>query len=465
MRSLFLKIFLWFWIVQILIGASMFAVMTVTRPEQGSPRWRAFVSDSLAWRTQAASAIYDRGGIEALRAYMGRSRNRGDISVTAYAMNGELLAGRPSNMARELALKAAGTSETVWDFSGERGMAARRSAPEAAHPMVLVARLRDNPRADGAWRDLTKPLRGGPIQLVILLALSGLVCYGLAHYLTSPAIKLRAATRQLANGDLGVRVGTQMGRRRDELADLGRDFDAMAEQIEGVMLSERRLLGDISHELRSPLARLNVALDLASQDADPATNIYLERIQRESERLNEMIGQLLALTRLESGESQTQRGPVDLTKLVTEVAADADFEAGSRNRRVEVSAEPCAINGSVGLLRSAVENIVRNAVRYTAEETTVLLTLKCEKQGSARYAVIQVRDHGPGVPPESLGKIFRPFYRVADDRDRKSGGTGLGLAITERAVRFHGGEITAVNAPGGGLLVEIRLPLSTGKTA
>jgi two-component system sensor histidine kinase CpxA len=297
---------------------------------------------------------------------------------------------------------------------------------------------------------------------------AGVVAYGLALYLTAPTVKLRQATRQLAGGDLSTRVGAKMGRRRDELADLGRDFDSMAERIEALMLTERRLLGDISHELRSPLARLQVALDLAFQTADEETRGFLERIERESGRLNTLIGQLLILTRLETAGTEAPRQRVDLTQLVNEVASDADFEARGAKRVVRVvSAEACWTTGNAELLRSAIENVVRNAVRYTREGTTVEITLRCDSKKNAdnrdqsqHRSVISVRDHGSGVPPEALQHLFRPFYRVADARDRQSGGVGLGLSITARAVRFHHGEVTARNIPEGGLLVEIHLPIA-----
>jgi two-component system sensor histidine kinase CpxA len=298
---------------------------------------------------------------------------------------------------------------------------------------------------------------------------AGIVAYGLALYLTAPTVKLRQATRQLASGDLSTRVGAKMGRRRDELADLGRDFDGMAERIEALMLTERRLLGDISHELRSPLARLQVALDLAFQTADAETRGFLERIERESGRLNTLIGQLLILTRLETAGTDAPRKRVDLTQLVNEIASDADFEATGAGRAVRVvSAQACWTTGNAELLRSAIENVVRNGVRYTREGTTVEITLQCEPQKPAAnsekavqaQSVISVRDHGPGVPPEALQHLFRPFYRVADARDRQSGGVGLGLSITARAVRFHHGEVAARNIPEGGLLVEIRLPIA-----
>jgi two-component system sensor histidine kinase CpxA len=311
--------------------------------------------------------------------------------------------------------------------------------------------------------------------LAALLAATG-VSYGLARYLTSPTARLRRAAQQMAEGDLSVRVAPQMGRRRDELADLGRDFDVMAERIQSLLASERRLLGDISHELRSPLARMQVALELAEQSADEHTREYLNRIEREGARLNDLIGQLLLLTRLETATGQANLETIDLADLIAQVAADADFEARRRHRSVRVRhSEPAQTSGNAELLRRAIENVARNAVRYTRENTVVEIALRCESasesgstpglgKGKGEIAVISVRDFGPGVPPESLEKLFDPFYRIAPARDRQSGGVGLGLSIAARALRFHGGQITAHNAEGGGLLVEMRLPVMNAES-
>jgi two-component system sensor histidine kinase CpxA len=279
--------------------------------------------------------------------------------------------------------------------------------------------------------------------------------------LTTPLFKLRTTTNQLAEGDFSARVGTKLAKRRDEIGELGRDFNTMAERLESMVKAQQRLLGDISHELRSPLARLGVALGLARKRSGADANGALDRIERESENLNEMISQLLTLTRLESGTDGRKRSNVDLDALVREVSEDADFEARSLNRSVQVvSSDKCSINGVEDLLRSAVENVVRNAVRFTPEGTAVEVALRKQNGSGDNYAVISVRDRGNGVPTESLEKIFRPFYRTEDARDRQSGGgSGLGLAITERAVRMHGGTVAATNAPEGGLSVEMRFHL------
>jgi len=314
------------------------------------------------------------------------------------------------------------------------------------------------------------------MHMAAMFLIGAAFCYWLAKYLTAPVTQLRKATNELASGNLAARVGPSLGKRRDELASLGSDFDLMAEQIESLLKAQRRLLGDISHELRSPLSRLNVALELARQRSGSEAMTALTRIQHEAENLNEMIGQLLALTRLETGDQEISKKSFDLRELVLDIAEDADFEARSRNRSVRVdSSRRCIIVGSEQLLRPAIENVVRNAVQHTAEKTEVEIKIKPHAKSSGPTgatvevqnvregtAEITVRDHGEGVPENALSEIFRPFYRVDDARDRESGGTGLGLAITERAVRLHRGNVTALNAPDGGLSITISLPLGDG---
>jgi two-component system sensor histidine kinase CpxA len=233
----------------------------------------------------------------------------------------------------------------------------------------------------------------------------------------------------------------------------------MAEQIESLISSQRRLFADISHELRSPLARLTVALGLTRLHANPESTSGLDRIELEAGRLNTLIESLLRLARLEGGSELLEGEPVMLHRLVSDVAADANFEAQSRNRHVRLtSADACVISGNKQLLRSAVENVIRNAVNYTSEGSDVQIALQELPSNGSGTALISVRDHGQGVPEESLADIFLPFYRVGDARDRTSGGSGLGLSITDRAIRLHGGSVRAVNCPDGGLLIELRLP-------
>jgi two-component system sensor histidine kinase CpxA len=293
----------------------------------------------------------------------------------------------------------------------------------------------------------------------MIVAVGVLVCWWLAHYITSPVLHLQSAVREIAAGKLNTRVGAALGRRRDEIAALGHDFDHMAEHIETLMNVQRRLLQAISHELRSPLARMSVATGIGRQRSGPELQDSWDRIQKETDRLNEMISQLLTLTRLESETNVAARTGIELSMLLQEIVADADFEARSLERSVILaSSEPLLVNANVALLRSAVENVLRNAIRYTGEGTQIEVRLLAEVRKGFTTAVIQVADHGPGVPEPDVANIFRPFYRVADARERDTGGVGLGLAITDHAIRLHGGTVSARNSSPRGLIVELRLP-------
>ncbi len=289
------------------------------------------------------------------------------------------------------------------------------------------------------------------IRYAALLLTALLVCYALARYLSSPIQKIRRATQKLAEGELGTRVGDKVGNRRDELAVLAKDFDVMAERIESLITSQQRLSRDVSHELRSPLARMAVALELAKQRSNGETSPVLDRIEAETNRLNEMIGRLLTLSRLETGAQDFERTEIDLKALVEQTVSDADFEATAVGKSVRITnADLCSIVGSDELVSSAVENVLRNAVRYTRDGSTVDVSLT-RKNGQA---TVSVRDQGGGVPEEELTNLFRPFYRVGEARDRGSGGTGLGLAIAEQAIKAHKGRIRARNEDGG-LVVEM----------
>ena len=299
------------------------------------------------------------------------------------------------------------------------------------------------------------------MPLLIAMLISGIVCLMLARYLTSPISKLRKATNKLAAGDLSQRVSPLLGSRKDEIVDLANDFDHMAEQIQNLVTSHKQLLRDASHELRSPLARLQVALGLARQRNSQSSVEEFDRIEREAERLNELIGQLLSLARLETGNMPLQNETFDLTNLLESIAHDAAYEARARHRDVKlIHSVPVHINGNTMLLHSALENVIRNAIRYTDENTSVELSMSND---NADNVTIKIRDYGPGIPEDMLTQIFEPFVRVGEARDRTSGGYGLGLAIASRAISLHGGSITAHNESGKGMSINIELPIKKGR--
>jgi signal transduction histidine kinase len=456
MRSLFFRIFVSFWIATTLISVG-FALIYATQPSEARwHSWQSLHADAFHVRAQEeARAIASRGPAalpDAVAALMSReSRLRVFIVPDAGPPRDDLPLGAQNLGERALAL-----GRSLQD----RGESVAYFAEPLAPPFegnALVAEL-SRPSAL-LWYIGTDTL---PFRLLVILGVSGVVCYGLSRQLTRRLRTIREGSRRLAAGDLGVRIGPQLAESDDEASALARDLDQMAERIDALLGAQQRLLRDVSHELRSPLARLTIALELARQDAGKDASEYHDRIAREADLLGRLIGEILTLTRLE-GETDAQRqaGPLDLSALVREVAEDADFEARPSRRRVEVtSAGTLQLLGYAEVLRRAVENVVRNAVRFAPSESCVEVRLERAVLEGRAFAQVHVRDRGPGVPEGSLREIFQPFFRVSESRDRRSGGTGVGLAITERAVRLHGGSVMARNADDGGLIVSIALPLA-----
>jgi signal transduction histidine kinase len=291
------------------------------------------------------------------------------------------------------------------------------------------------------------------LLLVLALLSSGLVSYALAKAIARPVQKLRDATVALAEGDLSVRVAHSIGRRRDELGMLGRDFDSMAEKLQSAVEQQSELSRNISHELRSPLARMRVAVELAKRQAGDLAEF--DRLDIEAERLDELIGQILSYTRLDSGAGR-ESGPVDLADLIHEVAENVNYECQADEvRGIRVATridEAIVVNGHRDALMSAIENIVRNAVNHSPAGSEVTVRLARTDRG----ALIEVRDLGEGVATSDLARLFAPFFRTEASASRH--GTGLGLAIAARAVHLHRGEIAAQNHDDGGLVIRITLP-------
>jgi signal transduction histidine kinase len=282
--------------------------------------------------------------------------------------------------------------------------------------------------------------------IVLVISLMGWI---LAAHLAAPLRRLRRLVDQFGGGDLATRSHST---RKDEIGELSRSFDEMAGRIETLLSAERRLLQDVSHELRSPLTRLDVAVDLASTSDDPGE--YLVRIKRDIGRLTVLVNELLQLTRAEGDPSAQYFENLPLDELLDDLIEDCEMEAKSKGcSLVRTNAEPCSVNGQPELLRRAVENVLRNAIRHAPEKSAVEIGLVLVGD----VATVSVRDYGPGVPDDLLGAIFEPFVRVEGDRSRASGGVGLGLAIARRAIGLHRGTIKAQNA-NPGLLVQFEMP-------
>lgn len=450
--NLFLKIFLWFLAaISLMVGAVVFLNWTV-QTEPVVSRWRISVRNQTNIYAATAAQIYADQGERGLNEFLERIRQAETIGeVDIIGENGRAWLSEGVNVEnyRELVAKALLSDSVEIELTQpETALSSRQFALPNGERYVLIVAW-ERPRLTPFFGE--SPFRYLRYAGLFLTAL--LLCWALARYLSSPIGKLRRATQKLAAGDLTARVADQVGNRRDELAALAKDFDVMAERIESLITSQKRLSRDVSHELRSPLARMNVALEIARQKSNGETAQVLQRIENESQRLNEMISRLLTLSKLETGSQDFDRRELNLKSLVEQVAADADFEANAKGKSVKIlRADECRVLGSESLIQSAVENVLRNAVRYTKEGTEVEVSLS---NGDGN-AVVRILDHGGGVPEEELSNLFQPFYRVGEARDRGSGGTGLGLAIAEQAIRAHKGTIEARNTDDG-LEVEITL--------
>ncbi len=467
--SIFFKIFFWFWLAIILSGVTFYVLTTITQSstitrqiDRLSVHRRRLSGQSMLFFGEAAIRVYENHGPAALKTFSKNLEKKTGIHTFLFPGGFDAIESQETTFqAKIIADRSRRSRKAEFGAFQDIFLVAQPMTNELGRLYIVVGEIPGEP-PESAEPFYRLPEDFGTRSLITFI-IGGIICSWLAWHLTSPIRKLRKATQQFAEGDLTTRVRPELGNRGDEIGGLAREFDQMAEHIEALMTAQKRLIRDVSHELRSPLARLNVALELVRQKTGPEAETSLDRIKKEAERLNEMIGELLSLNALESTNDTTSREIVELDLLVQNIVEDADFEARSRNCRVEImTMEAVKIFGIPEMLSRAIENVMRNAIRYSAENTTVEVRLSCTHDGNEARAVIAVKDHGPGVPDNALEKIFQPFYRVADARDRQSGGTGIGLAITERAVRLHGGSIKATNQPEGGLQVKIYLPIHLG---
>jgi two-component system sensor histidine kinase CpxA len=460
MKSVFLKIFLWFWLTVVLVGVTLVMTTLVTSPnsQTKAEEWKASVSVFVSGEASRAVDIYERGGAAALRRHF--EDIRGARFVHQYLLDEtgrEVLDQRPPQQAIDLASTAQKDIPLLPSYPGSDRFAAERLVGPSGREYVFFLIAPGVPIRD-IWMTLgiETLLSLGAVMLV-----AGVFCFWLARHITAPVVQLGEAAGQIANGHLGTRVPQALHKRRDEIGVLGQHFDRMAERIESLVAGQQRLLSTVSHELRTPLTRLSLAAGLLRQCPPQETAEYLDRIELETEQLDKLIAQLLTLSRLESGaDGGLAQEEIDLVNLIQEIGVDGNFEAQARSCVVCVGPlESCITTGIADQVRRAIENVVRNAIRYTKAHSHVEISMRRRKEFPASTALIQIRDYGPGVPDPDLAKIFRPFYRVPSSDGSNSNGTGLGLAITERIVRMHGGTVRAVNAPDGGLLVELTLPL------
>ena len=431
MNSLFARLLLWLGcsLIITVVGSAFISAWNINSNDTDR---RAPAARMVQFQLEEARAAYETGGRPALQVFL-------ETLSRVYEAQGVL------------------TDETGHDLltNQDRSELIRRARNRLPSRLFRNGDMVGRAAADGRyWYFFLEPSsRVGswfllPEHLFVIGA-GILLCYWLAWHLTSPVRKLHGAVESFGRGDFSARVNST---RRDELGRLARAFDRMADRIEMLLTAERRLLQDISHELRSPLSRLGVAIELARSGED--LNTSLNRIQKESDRLNALVTQLLQVTRAEGDPSFLRREPVRLDELVQQVLDDSSIEAAAHGCELKYEGGgPATVEGDPELLRRAVENVVRNAIRYAPRQTAIEVSL-ARQNGKA---VLDVRDQGPGVPEEALPRIFDAFYRVEPDRARSSGGIGLGLSIARRAIELTKGSIRARNVHPG-LEVEIELP-------
>lgn len=443
MRGLFLRIFVSFWLAILVIAIGSYVLFELERPSNRWAQRRILLDEMQRIEGELAFAVLRDRGRDAAETELRELQTRSGVAIHL-VHDGAIVASPtpPDGLVRRAAtapltderleLEREGRAALVIPLAnGDRAVATRERATTLERFLGSAAVV--------------------PFRILLIALVGGLVAYWLARYLSRPLRRLREATQRISAGDLDVRVRGELAGATEEVAALGDDFDRMTERVSSLLEAQRRLLRDVSHELRSPLARLQVALELARRGPDAAP--HLDRIEKEAHRLGDLIGQILTLTRLEGDDRRDET--VAIHELLEEIVHDVDYEARGRGRQVRLGANPAiTLRGTAEVLRAAIENVLRNAVRFTPEGGTVDVEATLDPE----TLTIVVRDRGPGVPPEELEAIFRPFYRVSTARERSSGGSGVGLAITARAAKMHGGTVSAANAPDGGLEVTFRLP-------
>lgn len=445
MNRLSIRIFLAFWGVIVLSLVAVVLINTqIHRYQRGDEVEReAFIEERIA---EPAQTALERHGERGLRHWLMRIRARSRaLELHVVDRDGEEILGNRLPRSSRSLVAAWLDGEAAAAKTPSRRWTRVLQAPDASEYLLIMTR----PPRPFLFR-LFGPF--GPLGLLaVAIVISGLISFGLARYIAGPLQRMREAGGALGGGDLQARLPPRLTRRGDEIGGLARDFNRMAERLSDLIEGQRQLLRDVSHELRSPLARIQVALSLAEREHDPR---HLERIRLESDRLDALVGEILAYARLQHADPLETAG-FDLVDCLAEIVADARLEGRSRQVDVALEApERLAIHGDESMLGRAIENIVRNAVRHTQDGTTVSVRLAA----SGTDIRLVVTDQGPGVAPDELEHIFEPFVRLSPGRSESGAGGGIGLAIARAAVARHGGRISAANAPQGGLAITLVLP-------
>ncbi len=472
-HSLFWKIFLYFWISMMLFGIfSTLINAKIRQTERDTP----YTPISVIIKRSHQLITQDTGKV-VLREWLVESQDRIQTN-TVYILDskGKDLLNRPLNIRMQQALHEHSNEPQKFTPYLQKPDSLffdphpphSDEIPPLPGPAIIVIKLIsnigesytliiDNETNRENWIFWRTVSIGTRIAMAFLL--SGIICVFLARYLTIPLQKLRAATHRIASGHFDSSMNQKIAKREDEIGDLGRDFDSMGKRIEITLQSQQRLLRDVSHELRSPLARLQIALGLAYQRSNGLIQPELQRIEKEVERLNELISQSLSLARISSQTSIPEKTKINLTELLKEVLETVKYEAQDKQCQIiSTQMDNCFINGNRDLLYSGLENIIRNAIHHTKTGTNIETSI-ISSNAPSLVTTITIRDHGRGVPESDVDELFKPFFQVDEARTQQNGGYGIGLAIAERAVHLHNGSIRIANISEGGLKVSIQLPV------
>ncbi|WP_367607273.1 sensor histidine kinase [Legionella sp. W05-934-2] len=450
MRSLYWKIFLSFWLATIVIILITTWVISIVTHKSSLHAHEQIFMDSYA---TAAVSTYETGNVSTLKKWLEKTgKQKGMHFYLLSSKQGVLGDDNPPESVKTIAknLIDEELDEGLFKFHNLIISHELVATSGAIYRLAAITNKPIYPLSHLPWGSLV-------LRVLLGVFISGLICYLLSYYLTQPLRLLGQAAKSIGRGELSTRVGRFKGHSRDEIAQLSQDFDRMAEQIEAIMHSKERLLSDISHELRSPLARLQVAIELARKNSQNTTQ--LDRMEKECHRLNHLIGEILEYARLENSTEEHPYQAVDLTDLLTHLVDDAHFEAQHRQITIHFDYnQAVAVDADKRLLHRAIENILRNALRYSPDQGHIWLTQHLNHEDNT--VTITVLDQGPGVPETELEKIADPFYRVDISREKKTGGYGLGLSIAMEAIRLHHGQLHFNNHPGKGLQVSIILPMT-----
>lgn len=453
MRSLYWKIFVSFWLATILIIFTIAWVTSQIAQKSSQPAREEMFMDSYA---NAAVATYESGQQSALLKWLDQIGLSRHMTLYLLTSTGEIIGAQkpPENVKKisENLIKDQLPSDGIFK-SGK--LIVSHEIMSTSGKYYRLAAVSEKPISyfvQIPWAGLT-------IRLTLATFISGLICYLLSIYLTQPLRSLGMAAKSIAKGKLNTRVGHFRGHSKDEIAELSNEFDRMAEQLEALVHSKERLIQDISHELRSPLTRLKIAIELGKKKTKHLADSEFTRMETEISRLNDLIGEILDYARLEKSTAELQLSQTNIADLLSDIINDANYEFGNNSVRIQPGIiSSCQLVIDQRLIHRAVENIVRNASHYSPPNEKVIISSSYNEDED--QLCIDIIDKGPGVPEDQLEKIFNPFYRVDTSRTKKTGGYGLGLAIAAQAVALHKGEIIAKNREEGGLMIRIKLPVN-----